>query len=106
MLAELAAVTVPSLLKAGLSVGILATSMVPGVSSLSITDSPLRVLAVTGAISPANAPLAIGGLGTPRRFAGEVVLRLAREIVLAGSRLGKAAHELAVPRTLQAVVNM
>src|SRR5580692_12666384 len=59
MLAELAAVTDPSFLKAGLSVGIFDTSMVPGVSSLSITDSPLRVLAVTGAISPTKAPLAI-----------------------------------------------
>ena len=53
---EDAAVTVPSLRKAGLSVGILARSTVNGVSSLSTTDSPLRPLTVTGEISAANAP--------------------------------------------------
>src|SRR6202012_3062460 len=54
---EPAAVTVPSFLKAGLSVGILATSSVNGVSSLSTTTSPLRVFAVTAAISLLKSPL-------------------------------------------------
>src|SRR6202050_3974967 len=58
ILAELAAVTVPSFLKAALSEGIFDTSSVEGVSSLSMSASPLRVLAVTGATSLENAPLA------------------------------------------------
>ena len=103
MLAELAAVTVPSFLKAGLSAGIFDTSIVEGVSSLSMIASPLRVLVVTGATSSENAPLGDGGLRAPRRFAREFVLRLAREFVLAGGRLGKAAHQLPVPRALQSV---
>jgi len=53
---ELAAVTVPSLLKAGFNVGILAMSQVNGVSSWATTRSPLRSLMVTGAISVWNAP--------------------------------------------------
>src|SRR5271165_4553813 len=59
ILEELAAVTVPSFLNAGLRVGILATSRVKGVSSLSTTTSPLRVLVVTGAISAVKSPLLV-----------------------------------------------
>ncbi len=59
MLDELAAVTVPSLLKAGFSVGILATSDLPGCSSVANSTSPLRVATLTGTISSANAPEAI-----------------------------------------------
>jgi hypothetical protein len=51
-----AAVTVPSLPNAGLSVATFATSIVKGVSSWSIRTSPLRVVTVTGAISPAKSP--------------------------------------------------
>ena len=53
----LAAVTVPSLAKAGRSLPIL-SSVVPclGYSSASTTTSPLRVLTVTGAISSLNLP--------------------------------------------------
>ena len=53
---ELAAVTVPSLLKAGFKAEILLMSQVEGVSSVVTTCSPLRLLTVTGVISAANAP--------------------------------------------------
>src|SRR5579862_3874615 len=55
---ELAAVTVPSLLKEGFRLGNFLISMVGGVSSLSTTCSPLRFLTVTGVISAAKLPLA------------------------------------------------
>jgi hypothetical protein len=47
----LAAVTVPSLLKAGRRVGILAGSAFMGCSSASTTSTPLRCWTVTGVIS-------------------------------------------------------
>ena len=53
---ELAAVTVPSLRKAGRSVGIFSRFALKGCSSESTTVSPFRVLIVTGVISSANAP--------------------------------------------------
>ena len=53
---ELAAVTVPSLLKAGFIVVILLTSQVPGVSSRATTVSPLRPFTVTGVTSTSNSP--------------------------------------------------
>ena len=53
----LAGVTVPSLRKAGFSVGILSRLAFNGCSSTLTTSSPLRPLTVTGAISPAKAPL-------------------------------------------------
>jgi hypothetical protein len=56
---ELAAVTVPSLAKAGLSVGILSKRALPGCSSSRTTTSPPRSCTVTGAISRLNAPLVI-----------------------------------------------
>src|ERR1700730_12094820 len=62
MLAELAAVTVPSFLKDGFSEGILAMSRVEGVSSVSTSRSPLRVFAVTAAISDRKLPLATAAL--------------------------------------------
>src|SRR3546814_13922795 len=52
----LAAVIVPSLAKAGLSVGILAASTLAGCSSSAIVVMPLRVATSTGAISRSNAP--------------------------------------------------
>ena len=55
---ELAAVTVPSLPNAGLSVVIFAGSQVPGVSSRGTTVSPLRLFTVTGAISASKSPAA------------------------------------------------
>ena len=51
-----AAVMVPSFLKAGLRLVTLSSRALPGLSSVSITVSPARVLTVTGAISAANAP--------------------------------------------------
>src|ERR1700684_4629098 len=68
---ELAAVTVPSFLNAGLSVGILEISRVNGVSSLSTTTSPLRVLAVTGAISAAKLPPLTAGSARRTDSGGE-----------------------------------
>ena len=53
---ELAAVTVPSLRKAGFRVGIFSSWALKGCSSLSITTSPLRPDTVTGAVSQANVP--------------------------------------------------
>ena len=53
---ELAAVTVPSLPKAGLSAGMRPMSQVPGVSSRAITVSPFLPLTVRGAISASNSP--------------------------------------------------
>ena len=57
MLELLAAVMVPSFLKAGLSVGILSSLMRPGPSSMATSASPPRLLTVTGVISAAKAPL-------------------------------------------------
>ena len=101
---EEAAVTVPSLRNAGFSVGILARSTVNGVSSLSTTVSPLRPLTVTGVISAAKAPAVHRLQRALRGFGGERVLLGAREAVLLRRGLGEAAHELAVERALQAVV--
>ena len=53
---ELAAVTVPSLPKAGLRVVMRLTSQVPGVSSRATTVSPLRLFTVTGVTSASNSP--------------------------------------------------
>ena len=53
---EVAAVTVPSLLKAGRSVGILSSFTLKGVSSSFTISSPARPLTVTGAISSTKAP--------------------------------------------------
>ena len=50
-----AAVTVPSLAKAGFRCGIFSGRALPGCSSASIRVSPLRVVTVTGVISPLNA---------------------------------------------------
>ncbi len=55
---ELAAVIVPSLAKAGLSVGIFSGLPLPGCSSISTMTSPARVLTVTGTISLAKPPSA------------------------------------------------
>ena len=57
-----AAVIVPSLAKAGFSVGILSGMPLPGCSSVSTMTSPLRVATVTGTISSAKAPLLIASL--------------------------------------------
>ena len=46
----------PSLVKAGRIDGIFLMSQLNGVSSLSTTTSPLRLLTVTGTISAAKAP--------------------------------------------------
>src|SRR5450759_1879481 len=56
MLELLAAVMVPSFLKAGLRLAILSSLTLPGPWSIEITVSPARPLIVTGAISAANAP--------------------------------------------------
>jgi hypothetical protein len=53
---ELAAVTVPSLAKAGFSVGMRATSARNGSSSRSTSVSPARPFTVTGVISALNCP--------------------------------------------------
>ena len=53
---ELAAVTVPSLLKAGFSAGILSSCALGGCSSVETRMSPLRPDSVTGAISQSKAP--------------------------------------------------
>ena len=53
----LAAVMVPSLAKAGFSVGILSGSALVGCSSSETTCEPLRVATSTGVISRSNAPL-------------------------------------------------
>ena len=55
---EVAAVTVPSLPKAGRRLGILSTLTVPGVSSSATVTSPRRVLIVTAATSSAKSPSA------------------------------------------------
>ena len=55
---ELAAVTVPSLPKAGRSEAILLMSQVPGVSSRATTVSPLRPFTVSGVISASKSPSA------------------------------------------------
>src|ERR1700676_5235687 len=62
ILAELAAVTVPSFLNAGFIVGIFETSRVEGVSSVSTSVSPLRLLAVTATISVRKPPFAAAAL--------------------------------------------
>ena len=54
---EFAGVTVPSFLNAGFKCGIFSGRADCGCSSTEITVSPLRVFAVTSAISPSNAPL-------------------------------------------------
>ena len=53
---EFAAVTVPSLAKAGLSMGILAGSALRGCSSDAISTSPPRMAIFTGTISSVNEP--------------------------------------------------
>ena len=53
---EVAAVTVPSLLNAGRSVGIFSMLTLKGVSSSFTISSPLRPFTVTGAISSVNPP--------------------------------------------------
>src|SRR5260370_1451923 len=53
---DVAAVTVPSLPKAGRSVGIFSMFTLKGVSSSFTTSSPLRPFTVTAAISSAKAP--------------------------------------------------
>ena len=58
----LAAVMVPSFLKAGLRLGILSSLTLPGPSSTDTTVSPARVLTVTGVISLAKAPDAVAAL--------------------------------------------
>ena len=73
---ELAAVTVPSFLNAGLSVGILATSSVKGVSSLSTTTSPLRVFVGHRRNLGFEIALVDGGERAAHRFGGELVLGL------------------------------
>ncbi len=59
---EVAAVIVPSLAKAGRSVGILSGRPLPGCSSCSTICSPLRVVTVTGTTSSAKAPDSIAAL--------------------------------------------
>ncbi len=58
----LAAVIVPSLLNAGLSVGILWGCALPGCSSVSTVVAPPRPGTSTATISPANAPLSIAAV--------------------------------------------
>ena len=99
-----AAVTVPSLRNAGLSVAIFARSTVNGVSSLSTTVSPLRPLTVTGVISRGERARAHRLQRALRGFGGERILVGARERVLLRGVLREHAHELAVERALQAVV--
>ena len=53
---ELAAVTVPSLRKAGFSVGILSRLALKGCSSISMNFSSLPALMASGVISQANEP--------------------------------------------------
>src|SRR5215469_1641501 len=74
---ELAAVTVPSLPKAGFMLGMRLTSQVPGVD---------------------------GAHGALHRLGGEGILLRAAEVVFAGEHFGESAHEAPVPRALQAVV--
>ena len=57
-----AAVMVPSFLKAGRRLLILSSLTLPGPSSMDTTRSPLRSLTVTGAISVANAPDSVAAL--------------------------------------------
>ena len=59
---EFAAVTVPSFAKAGLRVGILEASALPGCSSIAITVSPLRPATFTETISPSNEPSVVARL--------------------------------------------
>ena len=101
---ELAAVTVPSLPKAGFRVGIFSTDTVNGVSSRSTTRSPLRSVTVTGAISAVEGAGFDRGQRAAHGLGGKRILVGAREAILRGSRIGEAAHELAVPGALQAVV--
>ncbi|CUJ15414.1 Uncharacterised protein [Achromobacter ruhlandii] len=56
---ELAAVTVPSFLNAGLSVGIFSGMALVGASSVSTTVSPLRPATVTGVISHLKLPSSV-----------------------------------------------
>ena len=84
MLAELAAVTVPSFLNAGLSVGIFDTSIVPGVSSLSIDRLALAGLGGYGRdLAREEHRSATAACARRADSRAIVVLRLARKIVLA-----------------------
>ncbi len=93
---ELAAVTVPPSRKAGFSVGILSGRAFSGCSSVSITVSPPRVFSVTGAISPANLPPWIAALARSSEASAKPSLRLAGELVMLGTILGKGAHQAAL----------
>ena len=91
----MAAVTVPSLLKAGRRDGIFSMLAENGCSSRSTTVSPLRVFTVTETISSANVPSSFA-------FRARVSDRIAKSScsarvnwVLLGSCLGEVAHELA-----------
>ncbi len=68
---ELAAVTVPSLAKAGFSLGIFSGSVAKGCSSRSTTVSALRPVTVTGTISGPKLPSSVA----PRARASEVMAK-------------------------------
>ena len=92
---ELAGVTVPSLRKAGLRVGIFSMLAENGCSSASTATSPLRPATVTATISQAKLPSVVGGLGPAQRADREFVLRFTGEAVAAGAILGEGAHQAA-----------
>jgi hypothetical protein len=94
MLEELAAVTLPSFLKAGRRVGILAMSDLPGCSSVATSTSPLRVATFTATISSANAPVGLRGLRALDRLDRVGVLLFAGEAVLGHGGFGEHAHGL------------
>ena len=101
---EFAAVTVPSLRNAGLSVGIFSGIAFAGCSSLSITTSPFRPGTVTGAISHANVPSLFAASARDSDAVANSSCCLARELVLRRAVLGERAHEAAlVVRVLEPV---
>jgi hypothetical protein len=85
----LAAVTVPSLRNAGLSVGILSGFALAGCSSLSIVASPLRVVTVTGGDLQAKVPSSFAESARLNEVIAKSSCAFARELVLAAQSSAK-----------------
>ena len=102
---ELAAVTVPSLRNAGLSVGIFSRLALNGCSSVSMNFSSLPALMAIGVDFPGEPAVLVRVLRALERGDGELVLRFAREASTSRAILGEGAHQAAlVVGVLEAVV--
>ena len=102
----LAAVTVPSFLKAGRRPARPDCSTPSRIySSVSTIVSPLRVLTVTAAISSLKRPAARAADGLVLRGGGEGVLVVAGDLILLGQILGGDAHVIAVEDVGEAVLD-